>query len=281
MSNIVESIFSGEMTEQGLADLRRRYPTDMVVDMSDEAQFKAARKTRTECNKLTQAIDRRRLDVTKQIKEHGDSLILDVKSIYDVVVVPFEVEDSRRKEEAARVKREHEAAMHAERIQINEIRGFLTSSMGRDAEYVAGMLESVDLIDTTCFSPDNIHEAIQVKKDTIDSLSQLLADTKAREKMEAERAAMAAERAELERQKRELEEMRRARQEQAVPPQVEVIDTNTVAPEQMETPDVSADILKAAQALAHEFCDVINVDQAADIVEFISTGCVPGVVTEF
>lgn len=281
MSNIVESIFSGEMTEQGLADLRRRYPTDLVMDMSDDSQFKAARKIRTERNKTLEAIKRRRLDVTNQIKEHGDSLAFEVTNIYDTIVVPFEAEDARRKEEAARIKREHEAAMQAERNQINEIRSFLSSSMGRDSDYISGMIESVDLIDTSCFGPDNIHEAIQVKKETLASLSQLLSDTKAREKLDAERAAMAAERAELERQKRELEELKQAQQAKPAPLEVEVPDTNTLAPEQMGMPDISADILKAAQALAHEFCDVINVDQAADIVEFISTGVVPGVSTDF
>jgi len=56
MSNqLVEVIFKDELTQEGLADLRAKYPADLVFNMADDEVFKAARKTRTEKNKLVEA----------------------------------------------------------------------------------------------------------------------------------------------------------------------------------------------------------------------------------
>lgn len=93
------------------------------------------------------------------------------------------------------------------------------------------------------------------------------------------------QRQEQERQRAEAAEKAKAERQVAETPKTPeaptVADNNTLAPEQMATPDVSADILKAAQVLAHEFCDMITASQAADIVEFIACGQVPGVNTDF
>lgn len=191
MSNEVLNLFSNQITESGLEELRAQYPTDLVVDMSVESEFKNARKIRTERNKLVKAINERRLDVTRELKSKGDSLIEQVEEIYSVIVEPFEIEDQRRKEEAERVKRELEELLAGERARIESIKGFISQSVGKSSETIAETIESVDSIETENFHKDVIHEAIQAKKDTIASLTQMLADTKARETVEAERAKMA------------------------------------------------------------------------------------------
>ena len=191
MSNEVLNLFSNQITENGLEELKAKYPADLVVDMSDESEFKNARKVRTERNKLTKAINDRRLDVTKELKAKGDSLIEQVEEIYSVVVEPFEVEDKRRKEEAERQKRELEEKLNAERARIQSIRDFVRLSTGKDSETIAETIESVDSIETEDFHKDVIHEAIQAKRETIQALTQLLSDTKAREAVEQERAKMA------------------------------------------------------------------------------------------
>ena len=96
MSELIK-IYQDEITQQGIKELRDRYPANVVYDMSDEEQFKEARKTRTERNKLVEAINRRRIDTANEIKTIGDSLIGDINGIYEVVVKPFEIEDQRRK----------------------------------------------------------------------------------------------------------------------------------------------------------------------------------------
>ena len=53
ISTAIATLFQNEMTVQGLAELRGRFPKDVVHDMTDENQFKAARKVRTERKKLT------------------------------------------------------------------------------------------------------------------------------------------------------------------------------------------------------------------------------------
>lgn len=189
--NEVLNLFSNQITENGLEELKAKYPSDLIVDMSDESEFKNARKVRTERNKLTKAINDRRLDVTKELKAQGDSLIEQVEEIYSVVVEPFEIEDKRRKEEAERQKRELEEKLNAERSRIDSIRNFVNLSQGKDSETIAETIESVDSIETEDFHKDVIHEAIQAKRETIQALTQLLSDTKAREAVEQDRAKMA------------------------------------------------------------------------------------------
>lgn len=214
MHNLVTTVFNEEITEQGLRELREKYPSDVVHDMSDNEQFKAARKIRTERNKLVDAIDRKRKDITSELKAKGDSLVEEVNGIYSHIIEPFEAEDKRRKEEAARLKREHEEMLRKEQQRVNEIRAFVSNCRGKDSGYIESMIESVDLIETDCFHKDAIHDAIEAKRDTIEQLTILLADTKAREKLEAERAAVAAEKAKIEAERAEFEAWK-AQQEQA------------------------------------------------------------------
>lgn len=285
MSNVVESIFSAELTQQGLAELRNRYPATMVVDMSDEKQFKEARKTRTECKKLTDAINRRRIDSAKQVKEYADGLIDEVNGIYAVVVKPFEEEDKRRKEEAERIKREKEEALAAERAQINQMSAFVNECFGRDSGYIAGVLESVDLIETDCFSPDLIHEAIEKKKAVIAQLGQMLSDTKAREKMQEQQAELDRQRAEMERQRKELEELKAQAEEKVVERDtLHGMSTRTTVAHQenpvvVDKPEEAALELKAAAAL-HEITGV-SVAECIEVVETIAAGKIPGIKAEF
>ena len=200
MNQLIEPLFANEITKAGLAELRDKYPANLVVDMSDDANFKAARKTRTERNKLLESIKRRRLDVTSELKGYADSLEAEVTNIYDVVVTPFLAEDTKRKDEAARVQREYEEKMTAERARIAKIQNFVPDCNGKDSDYIAGSIEAVDLIDAEGFHKDVIHEAIQTKKETLAALTQLLMDTKNREKVEREQEELAAEKARLEKE---------------------------------------------------------------------------------
>lgn len=222
MTHLIESIFKEELTQQGLADLRERFPADLVFDMADDGQFKQARKIRTERNKLNEAIDRRRKDITSEIKQHGDSLINQVTEIFDVVVAPFEVEDARRKKEADRLKAIKEERINESRRQLAGINGFISQCFGKDSSYISDVIESVDLIDVSSFHKEVVHEAIEVKRNTLAQLTQMLSDTKARELLAEEQRKMAEERRKIEAQKAEFEAWKRQQEMQADAPKEEV-----------------------------------------------------------
>ena len=148
---LTELVFKEQLTQQGLAALRETYPSDLVFDMSDDVVFKAARKVRTERNQLVKAIDQRRLDVTKELKEHGDGLIETVNDIYSVSVDPFEKEDKRRKAVAAAEKIKLDKLLAEQRTQIAGIRQFLTDAISSTSDQISGMVDAVGNIDAKDF----------------------------------------------------------------------------------------------------------------------------------
>lgn len=190
VKNQIIALFSNEITAQGLEDLKAKYPAVLVVDMTQEQALKDARKTRTERNKLVEAINRRRIDVTTDLKKEGDSLIAEIEKIYSVIVTPFEVEDARLKKIAADKKAKLDELLNKERVKIQEMNSFVSRSQGQNSVYIAEMIESIDLIETDNFHKDVIHEAIQTKKDVLGHLVQMLTDTKARESLEKEQAKL-------------------------------------------------------------------------------------------
>ena len=205
MTQLIEKIFSDEITQQGLVKLQEQYPVDLKLDMNDEGTFKAARKTRTERNKLLDSINRRRLDVAGELKSYAGELAGQINNIYNVVVLPFESEDKRRKDEEAIKQKELEELLATESKKINEISSIVDDCRGKDSEHIQGMIEAVDLIETDIFHKDIIHQAIEVKKTTLSALAQLLADTIASEKVESEREELRKQKDEAEKKQRQAE----------------------------------------------------------------------------
>jgi hypothetical protein len=198
MNQLIEKIFDGEITQQGLTHLQEKYPVGLKLEMSNDAVFKDARKTRTECNKMVEAIKRRRLDITGELKEYADEVTAEINRIYSVVVLPFEKEDKARKEKAAEEARKHQELIDSEIKKIKAIYEFVDDCRGKDSEHIQGIIEAVDLIETDVFDKDVIHEAIEAKKSTLHDLAQLLSDTISREKVEAEREVLRKQQAEAE-----------------------------------------------------------------------------------
>lgn len=186
----IMTLFENEITEKGIQDLELKYPEKLIVNMKNEDEFKSARKTRTEMNKLVEAINRRRIDVTTELKEEGDNLISRIEKIYSVIVAPFEKEDKRLKEVAKKEKEKLDELLKKERVKIQEMNSFVSRSQGQNSVYIAEMIESIDLIETDNFHKDVIHEAIQTKKEVLAQLVQMLTDTKARESLEKEQAKL-------------------------------------------------------------------------------------------
>ena len=209
MNNLVEIVFQNELTKNGLDELRSKYPSDLVVDMSSDEEFKRARKTRTEMKKLVEAINRRRIDVSSEIKTHGDSLIRQVEDIYSVVVKPFEIEDTRRKEIAAEEKRKRDELLERQRADLRNISGAVSDCIGKPSGYIQDTIESIDLIDESCFDKELIHEVIEAKQNTLkllsSALSQTIANEAAAEATKAAEAKMAEMQAQMEAMQRQME----------------------------------------------------------------------------
>ncbi|ASM53649.1 hypothetical protein PNIG_a1499 [Pseudoalteromonas nigrifaciens] len=186
-TNLVEIVFQEDLTKQGLADLRKKYPKKLTLDMKDDDDFKEGRKIRTERNKLVESIKRRRLDFTAEVKTYADDLSAKVNDIFKPIVVAFEDEDTFRKEEAARKAAEREAFLNKQRQEIADIRYFIEQCKGQPAKFIADTIESVDLIETDIFDKEIIHDAIDTKKEVLETLSGMYQAAKAAEAVEAER----------------------------------------------------------------------------------------------
>lgn len=186
-TNLVEVVYQEDLTKKGLADLRKQYPKSFSLDMTDDDEFKQGRKIRTERNKLVKSINDRRIGFTNELKAYGDELISKIDVIYDPIINAFELEDKRRKEEAARIAKEREAFLNKQRDEIAQMGYFTEQCKGQNSQFIADTIEAVDLVDTEAFDKELIHEAIDTKKNILEALNSMYQAAKAAEAVEAER----------------------------------------------------------------------------------------------
>ena len=186
-TNLVEVVYQEDLTKKGLADLRKQYPKSFSLDMTDDDEFKQGRKIRTERNKLVKSINDRRIGFTNELKAYGDELISKIDVIYDPIINAFELEDKRRKEEAARIAKEREAFLNKQRDEIAQMGYFTEQCKGQNSQFIADTIEAVDLVDTEAFDKELIHEAIDTKKNILEALNNMYQAAKAAEAVEAER----------------------------------------------------------------------------------------------
>ena len=186
-TNLVEVVYQEDLTKQGLANLRKQYPKSFSLDMAKDDEFKQGRKIRTERNKLVKAINDRRIGFTNELKAYGDELISKVDVIYDPIINAFELEDKRRKDEAARIAKEREEFLSKQRDEIAQMGYFTEQCKGQNSQFIADTIEAVDLVDTEAFDKELIHEAIDTKKNILEALNNMYQAAKAAEAVEAER----------------------------------------------------------------------------------------------
>lgn len=207
-TQIIPFVFSESVTETKLKELRKQYPKKLNLDMSIDDDFKEGRKIRTERNKLATAIDDRRKAHCGEVKEVGDKLIADIDKIYAPYVSAFEAEDKRRKEEAARIAKEREEFLNKQRTEIYGMRSFIEQSKNQNSQFIAGTIEAIDLIETESFDKELIHEAIDTKKDVLETLNNMYQAAKAAEAVEAEREQLRIQQEALEAEQRKQEQTR-------------------------------------------------------------------------
>jgi len=186
-TQIIPFVFSESVTETTLKDLRKQYPKKLKLDMSNDDDFKEARKIRTERNKITTAIDDKRKAYCAEVKVYSDKLIGDIDKIYTPYIEAFETEDKRRKDEAARIAKEREEFLSKQRNEIAQMGYFTEQCKGQNSQFIADTIEAVDLVDTEAFDKELIHEAIDTKKSILEALNNMYQAAKAAEAVEAER----------------------------------------------------------------------------------------------
>jgi hypothetical protein len=173
-NEVRELVFKGQLTQDGLEELRKKYPADLVVDMTNEQAFKDARKTRTERNKLTEAINKRRLGVSNDLKEYAGGLMTEVEEIYAVIVGPFEEEDAKRKKKAEEEKLKLEKLLAEQRSQIESIKQYEAEALKSTSDQISGMIDAIGNINPSSFHKDLVHEVIDVIDDVKAKLSDML-----------------------------------------------------------------------------------------------------------
>jgi len=190
--NLIQQIFLNQVTEDGINELKSRYPETFMdgVKMSNDDQFKDARKIKTERNKLIKAINDKRISFTGEVKNYSDSIIDQINEIYDPIVIAFDEENSKRKEIEAEKARKLAVLMDEESRKIQEIKQMIESARNKSSSEVQDIIEAVDLIDTASFHKDLIHEAIETKETVLSDLAGILSSAIASEKVEQERAKL-------------------------------------------------------------------------------------------
>lgn len=186
-TQIIPFVFSENVTDTTIKDLRKQYPKKLNLDMSIDKDFSAARKIKTERNKVTTAIDDKRKAYCGEVKKYADKLIADIDKIYTPYITAFEAEDKRRKDEAARIAKEREEFLSKQRDEIAQMGYFTEQCKGQNSQFIADTIEAVDLVDTEAFDKELIHEAIDTKKSILEALNNMYQAAKAAEAVEAER----------------------------------------------------------------------------------------------
>lgn len=196
-NNIVKALEQElNLTEQGFAALAEQ-KKGLVIDVSNEAGFKLARKERVERNGIIKNIDRIAIDSKNAIDEARKDLASRVTKIYAPTVVAFENEDAKRKAKAEEDRIKEEERISGIRANIQSIKGMVSQAKGKNASEIGDIIESVDLIDPADNFAEFTQDAIQAIRETLLELNGLLSTAILKEQMDKERAELDAERDEV------------------------------------------------------------------------------------
>lgn len=197
-TTLITQVFSEQLTQQGLEDLRAKYPVNLIMDMTNDENFSAGRKIQTEKNKLVEKISSRRKDFAAEVKKHGDDLESQVIDIFDVVLIPWKAEEVKRKAIAKEKKERLDALLKAQRLDIQAIRGWVATCLNNSAGYIADTIDAVSDVECSIYHKDLIHEAMQAKDETLKTLGDMLIQQTESERLEAENKAAEAAKLEAE-----------------------------------------------------------------------------------
>jgi predicted esterase YcpF (UPF0227 family) len=184
------------LTEQDLIALEER-KSNLVLDVTSEAGYKAARKERTERNGITKGIANLAIAGKKAIDEVRHQLIDRVENSYTGIIMPLEVEEVKRKAEADLKKQKEAERIAAIQRSIDVLFEMKAQAVDMDSEGIAGIIEAVDLIDCSEGFDELTQEALQAQKLVLSDLSIMLNQAISQEQLSAERKAMQLQQKEL------------------------------------------------------------------------------------
>jgi len=153
-NEMIVALFADSVTDQGIKDIIAKHDPSVVLDMRNEVEFKAARKVRTEMNKLIENIDRIGIDASSQVTQMRSDLKARVESAYSPTVKPYMIEDQKRKDEKKRVAEEKKSREAEQKAKIDEIKGASNRAMHLPIDDLEDILQSVCDVDLDWFDEE-------------------------------------------------------------------------------------------------------------------------------
>jgi len=211
MNKQIEVLFTESVTEQGIQDIIAKHDPKLVRDMTNEAEFKEARKVRTEMNKLVEKVNATRITLSTQLKDHGDDLIARIESGYSPTVTPFLVENESRKIEKKRIEEKRKARVREQEDKIADIKGASNRAMHLPLDDLESILQDVCDVDLAWFD-DEFRGGAQIAKEVSigqlnDAFKYLTEKETARQEKEIQNAELADKNDEIEKLKAQLAAM--------------------------------------------------------------------------
>ena len=216
--------YGGESTEEKIdkfiSDIESKYPKDVIFDLSNDYEFKQARKVRTERNKKTKKINEARISFTNELKTYSDQIIARLESAYSPIVGAFEKEDAKRKEEKQRIENERLERENKVKDQVAHISRLVTSCKGKSVSEISSAIDAVSNIEPPTYTlgiGDAVISLVAAKEQAESDLTEMLIDAKDRERfakeqkeLEEKEAKAKAERDAFEAEKKAFEDEKKA-----------------------------------------------------------------------
>ena len=189
--NIV-AIYGDTITQDEINKIKEKH-TGLVHDFSNEEEFKAARKVRTEMNKILDAVDRIGIDAAQDITDMRNFLKEEIESAYSGTVAPFLIENQKRLDEAKRVKKEKEERIAQQKTQLDKIKGASARAIHLPIDDIDEILQDIMNIDIDFFDENLKQEAEAAKNISLAQLQDAYKFAQQKDEMRKERELREAE----------------------------------------------------------------------------------------
>lgn len=200
------------LIEAGLAELSNKYATVHDVTTQDgydqcKKDAKAVGKYRTSLESVRKEIKGPALERCRDIDDEAKRIQIEIAKVEDPLKLAYKSVDEKKKKEVA------ERLAKIEK-KINQIRGYVSKSLGATSNDISLYIEEVDSIDCTEGFYDLTKEALIARKETLEHLNFALKQTIQDEIAEKKRIEQEAELEELRKIKAQQEEKQRKIDEQ-------------------------------------------------------------------
>ena len=144
-------------------------------------------------NKLLKQVDTVGIAAAKQVTAIRNEFKGKIEDAYSGTVLPFYIEEQKRKNEADRIKAEKEARITEQRDKLAMIKGASARAMHLPIDDIEGILQEVMSIDLSLFDEDMQQEAKSSKEISLAQLQDAFKFSSQREEMRKAEEIQAAE----------------------------------------------------------------------------------------